>query len=56
MNRNWVLVSILIVMFLSAMEATIVTLLAFLIALGLPGISNRELFGDGKGAVAQKKV
>ncbi|WP_189597186.1 MDR family MFS transporter [Paenibacillus elgii] len=33
-----------------------VMLLAFLVALGVPGISNRELFGDGKDAVAQKKV
>ncbi|GLI05178.1 MFS transporter [Paenibacillus tyrfis] len=33
-----------------------VTVLAFLVSLGLPGISNRELFGSGKGAAVQKKT
>lgn len=33
-----------------------VTVLAFLASLGLPCISNRELFGNGKGAAVQKKT
>lgn len=34
----------------------VVTVLAFLVSLWLPGISNRDLFGDGKDAAVQKKT
>ncbi|MDO3678884.1 MDR family MFS transporter [Paenibacillus ehimensis] len=34
----------------------VVTVLAFLVSLWLPGISNRDLFGDGKDAAVQKNT
>jgi len=60
MNRKWVLVSLLVVLFLSAMESTrwrrasmpvftgvfAVMALTLLLSFRMPAVSREELFGD----------